>query len=396
MRPHLLHVFPAFGHGGPEVRTALIVNATADRYRHTILSISGDLSGRDRVRENGDTRLGPVPRPVGWGGPARGLARAVAELRPDLLLTYGWGGVDAILAGRLCGHRRIIHTEDGFLPDEAHGQKWRRLLARQLLLRAAAKVVCPSQTLVDIAGRLWRLPRRLVYYLPNGVDAARFSPGTPAERAAARRRFGLGDADVVVGTVGHLRAEKNQARLIRAFAQLPGQPPAKLLVVGDGNLRPALERQARDLGLAGRVVFTGVLPDPGDCYRALDLFALSSDTEQMPIAVLEAMSAGLAVVSTDVGDVREMIGAANRPYVTPLGDDEAYARALAALVSEPQERAALGRANRARGVEVYDLSTMVERYDRLYEEVLDGRRPTSGGLALKPPRPPHVDNPETR
>jgi glycosyltransferase involved in cell wall biosynthesis len=373
MRPHLCHVFPAFAHGGPEVRTALVINATADRFRHLILAINGDLSGRDRIRETAGVRLEAVPRPGGWGGYPRALMCAFRELRPDLVLTYGWGGIDAVLAGRLCGIRRVLHAEDGFLPDEAHGQKLRRLVARQVLLRAAARVVCPSQTLVGIAARLWRLPRRKICYLPNGVNVARFSPGTPDERHAARRRFGFTETEVVIGTVGHLRAEKNQARLLRAFAQLPSDVPTKLLLVGDGGLRAVLERQVQELGLAGRVVFAGIVLDPVSCYRALDLFALSSDTEQMPIAVLEAMGVGLPVLSTDVGDVREMVAAANRPYVTPLGDDGAYTRALTTLVHRPEERAELGRLNRSRCAAAYDLDVMVERYRRLYEEVLQAR-----------------------
>src|SRR5689334_2446640 len=103
MRPHLCHAFPAFAHGGPEVRTALVVNATADRFRHTILSISGDLSGQSRIPGNANVRLGAVPRPGAWGGYSRVLWGILRELRPDLVLTYGWGGIDAILAARLCG-----------------------------------------------------------------------------------------------------------------------------------------------------------------------------------------------------------------------------------------------------------------------------------------------------
>jgi glycosyltransferase involved in cell wall biosynthesis len=380
MKPHLLHVFPAFASGGPEVRTALVVSATADQFRHTILSLSGDLSGGDRITADGVT-LAPAPSPARWGGRVRALAAAIREHRPDGLLTYGWGGVDGILAGRLCGHRRILHGEDGFLPDEAHGQKLRRLVARQLLLRAAAGVVCPSQTLVDIATRLWRLPRRKIRYLPNGVNADRFAPPSAEERRAARRRFGFADADLVIGTVGHLRAEKNQARLVRAFAQLPADVPAKLLLVGDGDLWPALEQQVNDLGLTGRVVFTGVVLDPVACYQAIDLFALSSDTEQMPIAVLEAMGLGLPVVSTDVGDVRDMVCDANRPYVTPKGDDAAYASALEHLARRPDERAALGRASRAKCVEVYDLDVMVEKYRRLYADLLAAPRPVPEGVS---------------
>jgi glycosyltransferase involved in cell wall biosynthesis len=371
VKPHLCHVFPAFGNGGPEVRTAIIINATADAFRHTILSISDDLSGADRIHA-GDSVVERVPRLSGWGGAPKGLARTLRKQRPDLLMTYGWGGVDAILVGRLCGFSRVIHGEDGFLPDEMLGQKRHRLITRQLAMRAAARVIVPSRTLVDIADRLWRLPPRKTCYLPNGVDASRFAPATAGERSAARRRFGFDDADIVIGTVGHLRPEKNYARLVDALGQLPANSRTKLLIVGDGELRSVLEEQVDRLGLRNRVVFAGIVADPAECYRAMDVFALSSDTEQMPLVVLEAMGTGLAVVSTDVGDVREMVSADNRAYVTPRANDGAFVRGLAALTEQPQVRSALGRMNRTRCVEQYDLQLMVRRYRSLYSEVLTG------------------------
>src|SRR2546426_12172265 len=102
VRPHLCHVFPAFGNGGPEVRTAIVINETADRFRHTILSISGDISGAHRIHADGSV-LDRVPSTSGFGAYLRVLARTLRKLRPDLLMTYGWGGVDAIVVARLCG-----------------------------------------------------------------------------------------------------------------------------------------------------------------------------------------------------------------------------------------------------------------------------------------------------
>jgi len=371
VKPHLCHVFPAFGNGGPEVRTAIIINATTDVFRHTILSISDDLSGAHRIHA-GDSVVERIPRLSGWAGSPKSLARTLRKLRPDLLMTYGWGGVDAIVIGRLCGFNRVIHGEDGFLPDEMLGQKRHRLIARQLAFRAVSRVIVPSRTLVDIAGRLWRLPPRKTCYLPNGVDASRFAPATAGERSAARRRFGFDDADIVIGTVGHLRPEKNHARLVNAFAKLPGDSRTKLLVVGDGDLRPALDRQVGSLGLRDKVVFAGIVADPVDCYRAMDVFALSSDTEQMPLVVLEAMGSSLAILSTNVGDVREMVADDNRPYVTSLGDEGAFVRGLTALTQNAEARTSLGQMNRSRCIEQYDLRLMVARYCELYSDVLDG------------------------
>jgi glycosyltransferase involved in cell wall biosynthesis len=301
------------------------------------------------------------------------LARLLRTLKPDLVLTYGWGGTDAILAARLCGLRRVIHTEDGFQSDELHGQKLRRLLARRVLLRLARRVVCPSRALVRVAARQWWLPSRLVHYLPNGVDATRFQPAWPAEKEAARRRFGCLPGECVIGTVGMLRREKNHARLLRAFAAVAAPRPSRLLVIGDGPLREDLVCQARQTGLAERVVFTGALDDPVDACRALDVFALSSDTEQMPLALLEAMGMGLPVVSTDVGDVKAMVSPENRRLVTPLGRDGDYAAALGELLENDRARVSLGEANRAACLSRFELGTMIRAYERLYREVLASR-----------------------
>src|SRR5438552_3691135 len=131
MMPHLCHVFPAFATGGPEVRTTVLLNALGPEFRHTIVALNGDTSGRERLESSVDVTFVSAPSPRRTGHIIT-LAGCLRELRPDLLLTYGWGGVDAIAAGRLAGLRRIVHMEDGFLPDEAVKQKFKRLLARRV------------------------------------------------------------------------------------------------------------------------------------------------------------------------------------------------------------------------------------------------------------------------
>jgi glycosyltransferase involved in cell wall biosynthesis len=367
---HLCHIFPGFGTGGAQVRTAVVINGLDGAFRHTVVALNGDLSGRDRLRDPGAVDCLRAPRGRWWGATVAALARLLKSIRPDLVVTYNWGGTDGVLAARLCGIRRLIHAEDGFGPDEVKGQKLRRVLARRVLLRAACRVVCPSQTLVRIARRAWAVPPKKLLYLPNGVDTARFAPPDPAARESARRRLGIAADDTVVGSVGQLRGEKNPERLLRVCAAVAPGRRFRVLVVGDGVLRERLTLLARDLGLAERVIFAGMVGDPADCYRAMDVFALTSDTEQMPLAVLEAMAAGLPVVSTDVGDVAAMLSPENRGCVVPAAREDAYAGGLAALLDDGARRAALGRANRARCVVEYEVTGMVRAYHRLYREVL--------------------------
>ena len=192
----------------------------------------------------------------GRGGPLSGLrsARAlVADERPDLVLTYNWGSFDAVLAARGSG-RPHVHHEDGFNIDEAVRQKTRRVLARRFGLRRAYRVVVPSHNLERIATATWRLAPERVQLISNGIHTDRFQPEDGADssrnRLAVRARLGIPARALVVGTVGHLRPVKNYARLLSACAALPAAAYAErgvhVLVVGDGEQREALERQARE------------------------------------------------------------------------------------------------------------------------------------------------------
>ncbi|NUP96613.1 MAG: glycosyltransferase, partial [Planctomycetaceae bacterium] len=139
------------------------------------------------------------------------------------------------------------------------------------------------------------------------------------------------------------------------------------LVLGDGPERARIEELARSPALAGRVHLVGYHSDPREHYRAMDVFGIVSDTEQMPIALLEAMASGLPVLGTDVGDVRAMLPAAQGDFVAKLDDstDAKLAAALARLCESADLRRDLGRHNRARVAERYSLDTMVARYRAL-------------------------------
>ena len=165
----------------------------------------------------------------------------------------------------------------------------------------------PSRNLVRIATRDLEAAARVIRYVPNGIDLARFATDG-AQRGAG---------EPVIGTVAALREEKNIARLCsRAFALLPS---GRLVIVGDGPERPALEALAASLGVADRVEFAGHHQDTPAFYARFDIFALSSDTEQMPLSVIEAMASGLPVVATDGGRCVADGGARERAVHRPAG-----------------------------------------------------------------------------
>lgn len=373
---HLLHLFSTFAAGGPQVRTATLIHALPDRYRHTIVGLDGNFACAARLAGHPRVAYADPPQKGRLGAYSWRLGQLIARQRPDLVLTYNWGAIEAIPGARLFGYRRLLHGEDGFGPDEAQGELRRRVRFRRLVLPLATRVVVPSQLLLRRAETSWHVPERKRLWIRNGIDLAHFAPPPDAaSRAAARAALQLPPDVAVVGTVARLRAEKGLDLLIRALAEPSAGASATwrtahLLIVGDGPEEGALRALACELGIAERVRFAGNLPDPRDAYRALDLFALSSHTEQMPISLLEAMGCGLAAVSTAVGDVATMIAPENRDFVVDSREPAALAAALRSLLDEPVRRAAIGAANRAKALAEYDLATMVQRYQALYDELL--------------------------
>ncbi len=359
-RPHLLHVFSTFAIGGPQMRFVALANHFGAAYRHTLIAMDGNTACRARLAPGLDVAL--PDNPLRKGETLANLGRIMATLRalrPDLLVTSNWGTIEWAMANALA---RIphLHMEDGFGPEERARQIPRRVWLRRLFLRRAT-VMLPSQTLLRIATAQWRLPARHLRYVPNGIDLARFAPGPRGIPP-----WGDGGGPVggpVVGTVAALRAEKNLSRLLAAFAAVP--PPARLVIVGDGPERAALAAQAAALGLAARVHFTGAIDDTAPVYRFFDVFALSSDTEQMPLSVLEAMASGLSVAATDVGDVRAMLSPANAAFVVEPSET-ALAGAITRLLADPAARAAIGAANRARAEQVFDQRAMFRAYADLF------------------------------
>ena len=352
------------------MRFVKIANRLGRAYRHTIVAVDGNTDCLDRLDPELDVRVIAVPvakgRLLSLGNLIR-FRRVLASQKPDLLLSYAWGAVEWGLVNRIvpvCPH---LHFEDGFGPEEAVGRQFRRRIwFRRAALAAPTELIVPSRMLESIALESWRFPEKRIRFIPNGIDCARFA--AKPDPAALRRQPG----ELLIGSVGTLRREKNFGRLVRTFASLPAEPACRLVLIGDGPDRPALEALARDLGVSDRVTFAGQMLNPELAIGLLDVFALSSDTEQMPLSLLEAMAAALPVVATDVGDVRGMLTDDNRRFVVPRDDESAFTSAIKTLLNDATLRRRLGHGNRARAVREYDEAAMVATYDTLFRSTVRG------------------------
>jgi glycosyltransferase involved in cell wall biosynthesis len=174
--------------------------------------------------------------------------------------------------------------------------------------------------------------------------------------------------ELLIGTVAGLRPVKNLPRLVRAFAAMTS--PARLVIVGTGPECERIAAEARRFGVADRVHMPGFLPDPSRWIGSFDVFALSSDSEQFPISLLEAMAAGLPAVATAVGDVPHIVDPGNLPLIVAPEDEAGFTAALESLAERPDLRRAIGRANRARAATHYDEAGMIARYAALYGEAI--------------------------
>ena len=299
------------------------------------------------------------------------LARAMAGF--DLVLTYNWGAMDGVMAHTLFapmyGLPPLVHHEDGFNHDEAGGLKRGRNWYRRIALARASALVVPSAQLEQVALGAWQQPPGRVRRIANGIATARYGkrPRPDALPRVIKRKD-----ELWLGTIAGLRAVKNLPRLVRAFAAMP--EAWQLVILGEGPEREAIRDEALRRDVGHRVHLAGFVADPAAVIGLFDLFALSSDSEQFPISVVEAMAAGLAVAAPDVGDVRTMIAAPNLPLISPRGDEAGLAAALVRLGADAALRRALGKANQAKARSEFDEAGMIAAYRAVYAQALGKAR----------------------
>ncbi len=364
----ILHCHSTFMLGGKEARAVRLMNAFGVEAEHVVLSAVPDaLGARDALDPGIKVDFPGNAAPSLQGKPGLGRYADIVDYidRFDLVLSYNWGAMDVVGARRLYGGVRclppLIHHEDGFNEDETVRQKPARVWFRRLMLPTVEKLVVPSLRLETIARTVWKQPARRIERIPNGIalpgeaDLAHPSPILGVEQGGG----------LIIGTVAGLRPVKNLPRLVRIFAQ--GAPAdARLVILGEGPERAAIIAEAQRLGVAERVILPGFVRDPVSAMAGFDIFALSSDSEQFPISLVEAMACGLPGLMTDVGDIAAMAAPDNRPFILPRYDEAGLAAALARLAADPALCRAIGAANRAVALRDFAEEVMIDRYRSLY------------------------------
>lgn len=319
----------------------------------------------------------PIPSLSRFDGRTMDAIRQAVD-RLDIHLVHCHGYKADIFAGLARPGARLVSTCHNWLTESV------KLMLFELLDKAVLHhfdgVVAVSAAIDDQLAAAG-VPQERRQIIENGISLPDAASGVPREQV--RRALGVpGDAPLVLA-VGRFDRFKAFHLLLEAMARLGGAAgpasAARLVLVGDGGLRQELLARCQQLGLGERVLFAGYRRDIPDLLRAADLFVISSIDEGLPMALLEALAAGLPVVSTRVGAVPEALGEGEFGALVPVGDAGALARAMVELLSNPERRAALAAAGHGRYRRRFSREAMGRRYLELYQRVSRGGEPRQPG-----------------
>ena len=370
--------------GGPAQHVTLLT-AGLDRARFVTTLITGVVGEREgdfteAARARGVEpvvipELGRAIRPTRDLVALYKLVRLFRRLRPDIVHTHtAKAGALGRLAARMAGVPVTVHTFHGHVLEGYFSPAATRtfLAIERWLARGTDRLVTVSprlraQLLAMGIGR----PDQ-VEVVPLGLDLGRFRLGRSASAPALRASLGLAPGTPLLGSVGRLVPIKDHPTLFRAVAQLgPDGEAAHLVVVGDGEDRPALARLAQALGVSARVHFLGWRADLETILNELDVVICSSRNEGTPVALIEAMAAGVAVLSTEVGGVADLVTHGETGWLVPPGDPSAMAGAIRRLLAEPNLRARLAAAGRGVALDRHDVTRLIARIERLYTGLIN-------------------------
>lgn len=359
----VLHIVHRLAVGGLENGVVNLVNRLPEnRFSHAVVCITDATDFRLRITRRDVACYELHKRPGLDMSLYVRLWKLLRSIRPDIVHTRNIGTLEYQLIAALAGIKTRIHGEHGRDVTDIDGSNRRYVRLRRALRPLITRYVAVS---ADIASRLQSqigVPGGRVVQIYNGVDVDRFQ---------ARARIPARGGRVVIGTVGRLQGEKDPLNLISAYREVCRRMQERgqeslLVIIGDGPLFDAVEKEVRDSGLGGHVRMLGQRSDIDACMREMDIFVLPSLTEGISNTILEAMASGLPVVATDVGGNPELVVQDRTGQLVPPSDPAALADAIMRYVDAPDLMRRHGEAGRQRVEEKFSLVSMMDAYAGLY------------------------------
>jgi glycosyltransferase involved in cell wall biosynthesis len=369
---HIGHVVDCFGAGGIATGVLALIRATWGQFQHSLVSLVDDFRLMTQLPDAVPAHVITPGRTRLLGFSSR-LAWLACRNRMDILHCnnqFAW--LDAALAAKLTG-RVCLQTFHGVERPLGVIPRDTRIKCR-LAARLSHKVTAVGKASRRMVCKLGDLPEESVAIIPNGIDLTRYRPSaSPSMRSELRRKLAVPDETELVIHVAGLRPVKDQATLLRAWRvvidDLGNGPFPMLLIAGEGECQSQLQILAQQLQLGGRVRFLGQCRDVETMLPACDLFVLSSISEGLSFAILEAMACGLPVVATRVGGNCELVDDGHSGLLTPSGDAGALGAAIGQLLRQPARRRRMGERGRILAEERFDLGRAAAAYGRIYRQL---------------------------
>jgi glycosyltransferase involved in cell wall biosynthesis len=383
----ICHVITRLDLGGAQQNTLHSVrNHDRNAFRVELVAGGGGLLDAD-ARSIRDAEIRLVPWLLHRIAPVRdaiATARLTAHFRrtgPDLVHTHSSkAGILAREAARRARVPAVVHTVHGWSFNDWQSV-WRRRLYVALERRAARRtdaivVVAEADRVRGLRHGIGEAGR--YHVIRSGIDVDSFRP-RPGDRERARRDLGIGDGEILVGTVANMKPQKAPLDFIDAAERiLREEPRARFAFAGDGPLRVEVERAIEARGLTEAVRLLGWVRDPRAVLHALDVFLLTSRFEGLPRSVLQAMATGVPVVATAVDGTPEVVADGETGLLVPPGDPEPMAAAVVRMIREPALRRRCTSGARDRLTGSFDVHIMVRDLDGLYRGLLEGRGRAAG------------------
>ncbi len=383
-RPKIVRIIARLNIGGPAIHVILLSEGLEDYDTILVKGMEAETEGdmMDLARERGVepvivNRLGRDLNLIRDLGTLWQLYRLLRREQPDIVHTHtAKAGTLGRIAARLAGVPIVVHTFHGhvlsgyFNPLKTKFFTFiERWLARWSDVIISVSERCRSDLLSAGIG-----DDKKMITIPLGLELERFEQRVPGLGGKFRERLGIPAGVPIVSHVARMVPIKRHDVFLRAIPKVWERlPDVRFVLVGDGELRPELERLARDLDLDERLVWAGFVREQELIYADTDLLVLTSDNEGLPVAVLEALASGRPVVSTRVGGVPELIEDGKTGFIVPPGDHEALADTLVHALGDMDRLRAMGRQGQQRTLEEYNAQRLIRDIDRLYGELLRKR-----------------------
>lgn len=370
--PHVVHVIDELPPDGAQRLIVEVLQNASPRFRYSVLCmvkggvLEAELAGigvpvHVLGRKPG-IDLGTVPALLGW----------FREHRPDVVHTHLYNADSyARLAAWLAGVPALFTTRHSTVPWPSASRRW---IARSLSRVTNATIACGAEVERMLVTQEGIAPNR-VKTVANGINLRRFES---ADGRRLRAELGVLPGQVLIGVIGRLHPLKGHADLIVALAQLYREGiDFQCVFVGGGDLRDELQQQVDQAGLNGVVRLLGQRSDVADVLAAIDIFAMPSRREGLPMALLESMAMARAVLATAVGSIPEVITDGENGMLVEPSNPSRLAAALSRLLRDAPLREKLGQAARATVEAGYSSTQTARAYESLYEQALSARLPAS-------------------